>query len=363
MHYQELCVRSHTFLDLKWGLSMQAVIRCDAGPLIGGGHVVRGAALGAALRRNGFDVAFAVSDETVTSFPRLSIDFPDILTGLAAIDADAARMISHWPVGVELAVVDHYGHGEGFERTLAGWAKKVLVIDDAPMRRHGCTHLVDTTFRRRSEEYDKLVDPRTILLCGSSYAMLRDAFKEERQAALEHSPDTVRRILISMGLSDNANATAAVLKGILAAGERYEVDCVLGEAAPHLDAIRTSISVGDDRWRLHTGADAETMARLTAAADIVVGAPGSASYERCCLGRPSLLLIMADNQLHNAAALEEAGAAIVIGRLTPDTASNVADAIRTLAEHPAKLHEMHLSAAAICDGTGADRVVQALLSS
>lgn len=342
---------------------MQAVIRCDAGTAIGGGHVVRSAALGAALRRSGFDVAFAVSDETVTSFPRLSVDFPDVLAGMTATEADAARMISHWPIGVELAVVDHYGLGEGCEKALAGWAKRVLVIDDAPMRRHACTHLVDMTFRRRPEEYDKLVDARTILLCGSSYAMLRDAFKGERRIALEHRPDTVRRILISMGLSDNVNATEAVLKGILAAGERYEVDCVLGDAAPHLDTIRTTISAGDGRWHLHTGVDAETMARLTAAADIVVGAPGSASYERCCVGRPSLLLIVADNQLHNAAALEEAGAAIVIGRLTPDTASNIAGAIRMLAESPAKLHEMHLSAAAICDGTGADRVVQALLSS
>ncbi|MFD9899665.1 UDP-2,4-diacetamido-2,4,6-trideoxy-beta-L-altropyranose hydrolase [Mesorhizobium sp. NPDC059025] len=342
---------------------MRAVIRCDAGAIIGGGHVVRSAALGAALRRHGFDVTFAVSDETVRSIPQLLVDFPGTLQGMAATEADAARMKSHWPFGVELAVVDHYGLGEGFEKSLAGWAKKILVIDDAPSRRHACTHLVDMTFQRRSEEYGGLVDMTTILLCGSNYAMLRDAFQKERHAALKRRPDAVHRILISMGLSDNVNATEAVLKGIRGAGGMYEVDCVLGAAAPHLDATRTAISAGGGRWHLHAGADAETMARLTAAADIVVGAPGSASYERCCVGRPTLLIIVADNQLHNAAALEEAGAAVVIGRLSTDTASGVAGAIRMLAESRPKLHAMHLSAAAICDGTGADRVVQALLGS
>lgn len=342
---------------------MQAVIRCDAGSVIGGGHVVRSGALGAALRRYGFDIAFAVSNETVTSIPQVFVDFPEVLKGMAAAEADAQRMISHWPSGVELAVVDHYSLGERFEGALAGWAKKVLVIDDAPSRRHICTHLVDTTFRRRAEEYDKQVDSGTILLCGSDYAMLRDAFQKERQRAFEHEPDAVRRVLISMGLSDNVNATQAVLKGILDAGGMYEVDCVLGAAAPHLDAIRTAISAGGGRWRLHTDADAETMARVTGAADIVVGAPGSASYERCCLGRPALLIVVADNQLHNAASLEKAGAAIVLGKLSHDTASRVATAIRMLAENPTKLREMHISAAAICDGNGADRVVRAMLNS
>lgn len=342
---------------------MRAVIRCDAGTIIGGGHVVRCAALGAALRRNGFDVTFAVSDETVKSIPQLLVDFPDVLQGMVGTEADAARMMAHWSSGVELAVVDNYGLGEGFERSLAGWAKKVLVIDDAPSRHHACTHLVDMTFRRRPEEYDQQVASGTILLCGSNYAMLRDAFQKERHAALEHKPDAVRRILISLGLSDNVNATEVVLKGILEAGGMYEVDCVLGEAAPHLDAVKTAISAAGGLWNLHVGADAEAMAKLTAAADLVVGAPGSASYERCCVGRPTLLLIVADNQLHNAAALEEAGAAIGIGRLSADTASRVAGAIRVLAGNTTKLHAMHLAAAAVCDGTGADRVVQALLSS
>lgn len=342
---------------------MQAVIRCDAGSVIGGGHLVRCGALAAALRQSGYEVAFAVSNETMTTFPQLFADFPDALEGMTATESDVERMASRWPSGVELAVVDHYGLGERFERRVASWARKVLVIDDAPLRRHVCTHLVDTTFRRRAEEYGAHVENGTVLLCGSDYAMLRQAFRKERHDALERVPRAVRRVLISMGLSDNANVTQAVLDGLLEAGGSYELDCVLGSAAPHLHAVGTAVSAGGPGWRLHTDADAETMAALTGAADLVIGAPGSASYERCCLGRPALLLVVADNQLHNAAALQEAGAAIVIGQFSHDTADRVASAVRTLAENPAKLHDMHLAAAVVCDGKGVDRVVEAVLSS
>jgi UDP-2,4-diacetamido-2,4,6-trideoxy-beta-L-altropyranose hydrolase len=342
---------------------MQAVIRCDAGSVIGGGHLVRCGALGTALRQSGFEIAFAVSNETMTTFPQLFADFPDTLKGMTATESDVERMASHWPSGVELAVVDHYGLGEGFERGMAGWARKVLVIDDAPSRRHVCTHLVDTTFRRRAEEYGAQVESGTVLLCGSDYAMLRQSFRKERYAALERVPRAVRRVLISMGLSDNANATQAVLEGLLDAGGTYEVDCVLGSAAPHLYAVGTAIAAGGPGWRLHTDADAQTMAALTGAADLVIGAPGSASYERCCLGRPALLLVVADNQLHNAAALQEAGAAIVIGQFSHDTADRVANAVRMLAADPTKLRDMHLAAAVVCDGKGVDRVVEAVLNS
>lgn len=341
---------------------MQAVIRCDAGATVGGGHAVRCGALGAALRQAGFDVVFAVSDDTVASLPELPVEFPGALTGMTAGEDDRAHMVARWPSGVDLMVVDHYGLGEPFERSLAGWARKVLVIDDAPSRPHACTHLVDATFNRRAVEYRDRVDAGTALLCGSDYAMLREAFRTRRPAALARKPAGVRRVLVSMGLNDEANATEAVLKGLSGVEWLRRVDCVLGAGAPHLDAVRAAVAAGGSGWRLHTGVDGEAMAGLTAGADMVIGASGSASYERCCLGRPALLVVTADNQRPNAAALQQAGAASLVGELSHETPFRVGEAVRALAEDGARLRAMHLAAAAICDGNGADRVARAVLS-
>lgn len=340
---------------------MRVMMRCDAGATIGGGHLVRCSALGAALRHTGAEVAFAVSDETISSMPGLLADFPGALAGMTTQEADYDRIVAHWPLGVDLAVVDHYGLGEAFERRLAGWAKKVLVIDDAPSRRHSCTHLVDMTFCRRAEEYRDQIEAGTVLLCGSDYAMLREPFRTGRPAALANRPTAIRRVLISMGLSDNANATEVALKGLVGINGLQQVDCVLGAAAPHIEAVRALVAAHDGRWQLHAGVNAETMAMLTAAADLVIGAPGSASYERCCLGRPALLVVIADNQRPNAAALQAAGAAFVIDELSPGTAGRIGEIVGALAAEPARIDAMHRAAASICDGNGAERVARAVL--
>lgn len=336
---------------------MQTVIRCDAGAVIGGGHVVRCSALGAALRRAGSTVAFAVSDETVTSIPELLNEYPETVTGMSASRDDAEHLFKCWPMGVDLAIVDHYDLDVSFERRLAGWAKKVLVIDDAPLREHVCTHLVDTTFRRASSEYNQLVGADTELLCGSDYAMLREPFRERRNARLPSAPRQVRRILVSMGLSDNANATEVALRALQGVDK---VDCVLGAAAPHLNTVIEAVAAGGTGWRLHIGADADTMAELTASADLVVGAPGSASYERCCLGRPSLLVVTAENQMANAVALEAVNAAVIVRGGAAQAGSSIVAAVRSLARDSSRLQEMSLAAAAICDGGGAERVVRVL---
>jgi len=334
----------------------QAVIRCDAGAAIGGGHVIRCSALGAALARAGMAVSFAVSDETLETIPSLAQDFPGSLAGMLVGKDDAERLVRRWPDGVSLAVVDHYGLGEEFERRLEGWAERVLVIDDAPARKHACTHLLDTTLNRNPAEYRGLVDEETVFACGSRYALLREPFTTQRAAGVPPPPSSVRRILVSMGLSDNADATRSVLEGLRHVAGVTDVDVVLGGAAPHRQAIRELLAQGPAGWRLHLDMDAEAMAELTASADLVIGAPGSASYERCCLGRPALLIITAENQLPNASALREAGAAMVLGELSAGTPQAVREAVLALSASPGRLSSMSEAASAVCDGRGAERI-------
>jgi RimJ/RimL family protein N-acetyltransferase len=112
---------------------------------------------------------------------------------------------------------------------------------------------------------------------------------------------------------------------------------------------------------LHTDIDAEGMATLLADCNLAIGAAGVSSFERCCLGVPTLLVMIAENQRDNASTLAGSGAARLLGwwaDLTPDT---VASAVRQLADNPAELVNMRRRALQITDGRGVDRVALALM--
>jgi UDP-2,4-diacetamido-2,4,6-trideoxy-beta-L-altropyranose hydrolase len=99
---------------------------------------------------------------------------------------------------------------------------------------------------------------------------------------------------------------------------------------------------------------------LTAKADLAIGGAGTTSWERCCLGLPSILKVLADNQQEDAASLPRAGAVYV--------AETMSDVAAILARHhspPAALGdiaEMSRKAARITDGRRAAKVASFMAS-
>jgi RimJ/RimL family protein N-acetyltransferase len=102
--------------------------------------------------------------------------------------------------------------------------------------------------------------------------------------------------------------------------------------------------------------DPGEMARLMRDADLSIGAGGTTSWERCCLGLPSIALILAENQRASATALTEAGAVIAVEQV-----EDVGPVLRKLLEQPDRLSQMSAAAFAITDGRGAERVASVIL--
>lgn len=103
--------------------------------------------------------------------------------------------------------------------------------------------------------------------------------------------------------------------------------------------------------------DATDMAARMGAADLCIGAGGTTSWERCCLGLPTLTIAVSDNQRPGVAALAEAGAAVA---LSLKDARDPARLDAALAEAISRSATLAAAAAQICDGRGAARVVAAL---
>ncbi|MBV9859055.1 MAG: UDP-2,4-diacetamido-2,4,6-trideoxy-beta-L-altropyranose hydrolase [Alphaproteobacteria bacterium] len=320
----------------------EAVFRVDAAPQIGGGHVVRCLALAAALAETGWKCHFLVAAGTSATVAALARSGHVVREGEASWPAAAAAP--------ELLIVDHYGLDAAWEHGWRGRAGRILVIDDLADRPHDCDLLLDQGLSRAAGDYAGLTPPGCRFLLGPGYALLRPEFAARRDAALaRRDGGPVRRVLIAPGATDPTNIAAPLIDAAEAIPDAA-IDVAIGPAAPHLPALQAR-AAASPRLRLHI--DVPDMAGLMGEADLCLGAGGGSSWERCCLGLPSLICVAGPDQARQAEALVGAGAA---GRTAIDDAAALRAAVLALAADGPRRAAMSAAAARLCDGRGAARV-------
>lgn len=336
----------------------RAVFRFDAGPTLGAGHAARCLTLADGLAAAGWDIAFAVGPGTVEVAPALK---GRVCHALAAAPAEEAAEMGSRVGPCDLLVVDHYGRDAEFERACRAFAKRVLVIDDLADRPHDCDWLLDPTLGRQAANYAPLMPKGCRLLLGPDHALLDPRFAMLRPESLSRRRRLKGpvRLLVSFGGTDPHDLSARALDAAARASLPVSIDVVLGTGASGAETVRAAAARLGGRAMVAVGVT-DMPARM-AAADLALGAAGGTSWERCCLGLPALVVIVADNQRLIAAALAEAGAAEVLGDHADVDAAAIAAALSRLCADPARLAAMSARAAAVCDGLGVRRVVQALV--
>lgn len=192
-------------------------------------------------------------------------------------------------------IVDHYALDARWETSARPLVKSILVIDDIADRSHDCDVLLDQNFYDdMNERYVGKVPAHCSLLLGPRYALLRQEFRDARKQAKPRS-GSVKRILVFFGGVDADNYTALAIKalGRIEFSEVHvHVDVVIGAQHPYRDQIE--MTCAEQAFTCHVQTD--RMAELMTAADLAIGAGGSATWERCCLGLPTLTICTAENQ-------------------------------------------------------------------
>ena len=332
------------------------LFRADASSAIGTGHVVRCLTLGAELRRRGWTVSLA--SRSLGPGLASAVDASgSTLVSLAAdrtIDDEPTDLLALVAAPVTLVVVDHYGIGADWQRAARPWARWSMAIDDLADRPQAVDLLLNQNLGASTSRYEGLVPPTTPVLAGPQYALLRPAFAEAR-ARSRPRDGTLGRILVFMSGTDPHDVTGRAAAA--ATTLDVPVDVVVGSGYRHLEHLRGWVAA-HPTCTIHV--DTPDMAGLMSRADVAIGAPGSASWERCTLGLPTVLVTLADNQVEGGRLLAERGAGIDLGwHETVDTAV-LENALTELRDDPARLVRMSEAAAAIADGRGTDRVADAI---
>lgn len=329
------------------------MFRCDASPSIGAGHVIRCLALAEAFVAAGTRTIFAVRTETRAVAPALAVAGVDIADLKGPVAVEAAEMAELAGGHCDFLVIDHYGRNRAFETECRKWVSSIIVLDDQTGRSHDCDILLDSG-APESGVYAKFVPQAARVLAGPDFALLRQVIVSRREEALRRRDGRpAKDLLISFGATDPTNVTGMLLDALDAVAMNLDVTIAISAQAPHLEAIRSKIKA---RVRLVVDAD---MPALIAQSDFAVGAAGSSAFERACLGLPSIMLVVADNQSGIATMMAKSGAAIVAK--PAEIKTGLLTTIETLRDDTDLRVGMARKAAQLVDGLGGRRVAEAVM--
>jgi spore coat polysaccharide biosynthesis predicted glycosyltransferase SpsG len=161
-----------------------------------------------------------------------------------------------------------------------------------------------------------------------------------------------------MGGVDQHDATGRILdtlkQCVLPAS--CEIRVIMGSKAPWLERVR--VLAAEMPWPTEVLVNVSDMAQRMADCDLAIGAAGGSAWERCCLGVPTLMVVLAENQWPGARALQAVQAVELLG--DAEAISRMPDALHRLGAEGA-LKRMAQAAAAVADGQGASRVLDSLI--
>ncbi len=341
---------------------MKVAIRVDSAVMLGSGHVMRCLTLAERLRKSGADVVFICRDYpghmmqlikdkgfmihvlpmNYYSMPDSVEDFIVNLKNNWNEDLASTQEILRQYGRLDWVVVDHYALDEKWEKGIRENAKKICVIDDLANRRHDCDILLDQNFHTdMGQRYNGLLPAHCKELLGPKYLLLREEFFEA-QFQRPSRDGYVQNVLVFFGGSDPTNETQKTVCAIKQL-DRPDIhfDVVVGNG--YLYKKETQ-ELCETLSNVEFYCQVNYMAKLMLKSDLAIGAGGSATWERCFLGLPALIIVLADNQRQGIEELSPYGAFINLGWHDDIDSQKLCEHLKSAISRPDLLKEMSLKA-------------------
>lgn len=353
----------------------RAAFRVDASTQIGSGHVMRCLTVAEALSLRGYECTFLMRQPTEglkdliarAGHKIISLNAKSAANWSSEQGPPHAHWLScSWQEDVEevldvnqtpfdLFFVDHYALDHRWELAIRKIASKLVVIDDLADRLHECDFLLDQNPSIENDRYEKKVNTRCVQLLGPEYALLKKEFSLVR-SSLRRKFDEVRRILVFLGSGDPNNTTEIILNVLVGMHlKNIQIDVIVGSLNPNRQELLEKFS-GNNQIIFHDFVS--NMQTFLSDSDICLGAAGSSSWERCCLGLPSVVVAIADNQKDIAAYSQQAGISLYAGDYKDLCEKNIEICLRKLLDSHELRKEMSARCMGLVDGNGVSRLLE-----
>lgn len=294
------------------------IVRADASPEIGLGHVMRSLALADELEAAGLSVTIC------------GTGVPPELTAARRIVApshidDAAAIVDLSP---DLVVVDGYHITDEFFAVLDHLGIACAVIDDnGDTNAHRPIAVINHNPHADEAMYRHLRS-RPRLLLGVEFALVRREFLDVARDAPDRHTGSV---LVAFGGSDPCGLTGPVATRL--ASEGLEVRVAIGAAHPERSSLTAQLA---ERAGISVIEPHDYVRELAGAGAAVLGA-GSSLLEAACLRTPTVAVVVADNQRRLAAAARDRSMVLDVleaDEHLPDRLADRVEMLRTAEPNP-----------------------------
>jgi UDP-2,4-diacetamido-2,4,6-trideoxy-beta-L-altropyranose hydrolase len=277
-----------------------------------------------------------------------------------SIDADQT-MAAIKGLIIDWLVIDHYAIDSEWEVSLKKHCKKIMVIDDLANRSHVCDLLLDQSWLGLDSDsrYDGLVPKYCQKLLGPKYAIINQDYLISRNSASLRN-GVIHRILIFFGGSDPANLTFNVfmaLKAVLS--KNIILDVIVGRNYAHLAEIASEVNLRKNSY-LYT--PLPSLVELISRADLMIGAGGSTTWERMCVGLPAVVVSIADNQVPGNLALSKSGLINYVGEASLSTPGDICTQVQNCIDHPSLMRAQSKLMKTLVPGCGLQYLVDYIFS-
>lgn len=302
---------------------MKILFRADSSALIGHGHVMRCLALGDILKKAGHSVSFVTKDHNGSGiqmiesagFERYSFfplgsqqesgnEYQEWLKDTEEVDAkEMLKVIDDY---YDLLIVDNYSLSKTSHKIYRKKVSRILVIDDLDDREFDADYIINTSIGLKKLSHNT----QTKSFLGANYVALREEFLKLRENSFTLTvPNNVKKILVNIGGTDPKGHTFEILNCLTT--KNYQVTVVLNPKAKYFLEVK-KLSNNNNYHFLEYSSQ---MAKLYLEHDLIIGAAGTSSYERACLGIPTIMLQTAKNQAANVAGFKKLDLAYTIQSL------------------------------------------------
>ena len=332
------------------------LIRADANPHIGSGHVMRCLSIAGALAARGEKVLFVTADHSADA----------MISSKGFESACLESQWDDWKAGEgddliskyqpEMVLIDSYYVTESYLDHLKGTVHTTY-MDDLNAAHWNVDYLINYNIFAKVFDYSSYNNTDTQLLLMPGYAPLREEF---RNLPKHKIGEKAEHVMVSAGGADPLGITGKIIEQICPHMRDTKFHFVVGSLNPRIEEIRRQ-AAENDNVILHI--NEKNMSALMKDSDLAVSAAGSTLYELCACGTPTVTYTLADNQLAAAEIFEREGLMLSAGDCREDGefVDRLAGLISQLSADRRKRESLSGAMQQLVDGYGADRIAERLM--